>query len=752
MTSRPRPTGRIAPCLLLPLLLLPAIVGAGCEHAPGGVALPNQRPQVRLTAAPRPSSETTYTVRLQWSAFDPDGQVQRFEYALDPPAAGDTSWTATRAHEVELSLPSTTPTDPLPPPNQRVRSRDLHTVALRAIDERGGVSAVVQRSFTSTTVAPESRIESPIPTNQQPVLTLPSVLVRFSAIDPDGVTRSTPVECRYRLVPATAIRPDAPEEVGQFDIQEYFGADLENEFAEWDSLPAGAGSVLLEGLTPQVRYFIAVVSRDEAGAWEPRFLLTSNVLQFRPVLSNLGPRITVSNEFFSRTQTAGGVSLDPSRIFTLEVPEGVPLTFHWTAQPNTGATVGGYRWALDLEGGDVTNERPRIDDDDFSHWSVWSVTEDRATIGPFSGSPDTTITHFLYVEARDNVGFVTLFTLRIQIVVPRFERDLLVIDDMFGNLSHNSTQPYPTEAEQDTFHFAVGGVPDRLFGGLSSPGAFADFAYDTLDYRFFGVPGMSLSLLGRYRVVAWYTDNFSSSGQGDLPYSSSVRASNALRYVNVEGRLNTLAVYLRQGGKLFLFGEGALPSVANGFWTRVSGSAVPSVPYSTSTTPARNYVLRPGCFLYDLLHMRSEMATAGTPSVSFTRGEQLLAALPYLPAFRGPASNTDRAHDPRIGPGAERTALKFPDLPRLTMANFRGANPDVTQRTINLTWYVSRSLNVTEGAGPNAIPVVDTLYLVQARDYSGDGSGALSDAHPNGLYYHGTEHGEWVWFGFPLYH
>ena len=47
--------------------------------------------------------------------------------------------------------------------------------------------------------------------------------------------------------------------------------------------------------------------------------------------------------------------------------------------------------------------------------------------------------------------------------------------------------------------------------------------------------------------------------------------------------------------------------------------------------------------------------------------------------------------------------------------------------------------------------VLDTLYLLQARDYSGVDSGALSDGRPNAIHYYGSEHGEVVWFGFPLH-
>jgi hypothetical protein len=84
----------------------------------------------------------------------------------------------------------------------------------------------------------------------------------------------------------------------------------------------------------------------------------------------------------------------------------------------------------------------------------------------------------------------------------------------------------------------------------------------------------------------------------------------------------------------------------------------------------------------------------------------------------------------------------------LTIASYRGANPDPAQRSINLTWYVAKPLSIIEGEEST----LDTLYLLQARGYTGNGGNAsLSDGRPNAVYYHGSEHGPIVWFGFPLY-
>jgi len=706
---------------------------SGCSKHAASVLLPNELPRVTLTAAPSPGDDTKYIVDFDWSAFDPDGSIVRFEWALDPPAQGDTAWTPTRAHGVTLTVSATRPPDPLARPGTTVVSRAPHTFALVAIDDQGGRSPVVARSFTARTVAPESYITTPIPTHVTSAITLPQVEIRWRGVDPDQPLRHPPVVFKYRFVSLSTVSPDTRGIVAPGVLQEYFGKDFANGFAEWDSVPADSARYLASNLTPGTEYLFAVVARDEAGAYEPRFSLDSNVLQFHPTLDRTGPRLEVWNDFFHYAQDAGGVSLAPARIITLEVPEKLVMTFQWSGTPVSGSALSGYRWAVDLPEGDITNETSRSDDSDTRHWSTWALTEVQGTVGPFRGSADSTVSHYLYVEARDQIGFVTLAVVRLNVIAGRFDRDLLLVDDLYGATGDPRLTPYPTEAEQDSFLCAVGA------GGTSTPGSFAGFAFDTLDTYYSPIRGkLPLSLLSRYKVVALQLDNSSAT------FGGVIRPMSTLLSINRPGELNTLAAYARQGGKLFFFGEGTLQAVAFGFFNTPFNP--PVLPFGSSPSSPRTYVLRPGCFLYDFLHLRSEVNTAGTQQVQFTRNEQLRGAIPYLPRFRGEASETDRSHDPRIGPTAERNVALWDDLPLLATTTYRGANPDPAQRSINGTWYVSKPLRIIE----DDEPALDTLYLVQAREFSGDGRGAFSDGQPNGVFYHGKDNPGIVWLGFPL--
>jgi hypothetical protein len=747
---------------LLALLLVPVLAGCGHKTGTGTV---NLRPTIALSSAPIEGTEEFYSVRINWFASDADGQVVRYIYATDPPVMGDTVWTETRSSEITVFFRSPAPTDPLPQLGSLIISRGYHTFVVKAIDNEGAASKPATRSFTSRTTAPSTLIIAPAPTRQQPVSTTPSITITWLGADPDGVLSQKPVKYKFKLVSATDINPGNPAGISSQQIQDFFGGDADNFFASWDSVSGDTTSKFYEGLTPQTVYFFAIVAFDESGAFEPRFDLDSNVLQFRPTLDKLGPDITVFNQFFARTQFAGGISLNPSRIYTLEFPADEPIKFNWFAVPDVGAIITGYRWAVDIEGQDIGNETPRTDDSDFSHWSSYSLNETSAIIGPFAGSLDSVITHFFYVEARDNLGFVSLFTIRLRIVKPRFDLPLLVIDDMYGTATERTASggvPYkggfPMEAEQDSFHFAKGGFPDSLrilgFPGadpaaISPPGMFAGFDYDTLDYRYYPSESVLLENISRYRVVVWYSDQSSAARSGSQFGSNS--PMTGIRFINTVTRLNTLAVYLKQRGNAWVLGDGMTTAIANGYYSRI-GSGSPRTPYTSGEDPRTN-ILREGNFLYDFAHIQSELNTAGTNVTSLTLNQQLKAAIPYLPAFAGPATQTDRTHDPRIGPSAERNVALWGDLPRLTLAPFRGANTNIELRSVNLTWVVTQPLFVTEGTGAAFQSSLDTLYLCQARTFDLEHVQIPpSDGFPNALFYHGSDQGKLVWFGFPLYY
>ena len=274
---------------------------------------------MRLTAAPRPLSETFYQVDLSWSGHDPDGRIERFEYALDPEPDADTTWTATRSFTLSIALPATSPSTPVPAAGTVAYARDAHTFVLRAVDGAGDVSPVVARSFTARTVSPDAFITAPVPNRQQPTSTRPSVTIRWRGTDTDAISADGPVGYRARLVLASVIRPSSPENVSAAQIQEYFAREAAGGFVGWERY-RGHDLVARTRASPSTRSTTSPSSRSTRPGPRAALPARRERAAVPAAAQEPGPRITLENEFFRRTQSAGGISLDPSRIVSIECP------------------------------------------------------------------------------------------------------------------------------------------------------------------------------------------------------------------------------------------------------------------------------------------------------------------------------------------------------------------------------------------------------------------------------------------------
>ena len=113
-------------------------------------------------------------------------------------------------------------------------------------------------------------------------------------------------------------------------------------------------------------------------------------------------------------QKEGGITFMERRIQNYYASEGQTVTFHWSARTKTGRTrLVGTRWVFGLE--DITDETPRSGPDDVGHWSTWSDEVTSATVGPLVVASETTPRPFFNVEARDNLGRITLIPIRVTV-------------------------------------------------------------------------------------------------------------------------------------------------------------------------------------------------------------------------------------------------------------------------------------------------------------------------------------------------
>jgi hypothetical protein len=733
---------------------LSALLSAGCERQITEVVAPNLRPVIELSVSPQPQDSVYYAVLFRWFSFDEDGEISHFVYAVDPSPQGDTTWVRTEENEVTLLFQSSQPPDPLPP-GAAVVSTDYHVFVIKVVDDRGADSAPVYRAFTSFTTAPQSQIKTPKPHRLLPAATAPTLIVTWSGQDPDGFTTKVPVEYGYKVVSQAKIR----DELGlgyrdpyPVEIQEYFSSE-EPGFGSWARVQPESAAVRIENLTPEQEHYFAVVAFDEAGAYEPRFLLGNNVLHFLPTTVLSAPAITIFNAFFSR-EFVPGFLLDEKYVAGLTFVPDEELRLNWFAQPRVqGTTVRAYRWVLDPLDGDIFDETPREYPEQTNRWSEWSLLETNVVLGPFAAEPGMEMFHRIYVEALDDVGQMSIAAVQIRIVAPTFERPLLVIDDFQGNpdrvvrnnpddpLSYRPYGSFPTEAVLDTLLFAVGGVPYqyRPPGTRSDPGVFAGFDYDTLDYRHFPFDAIPIDILSRYQIVVWYI-SVEDAARGDVNYFGNSKKPSALRFITAPGRLNSIGVYLSQGGKVWLFGGGVVRAIGQGEVVAEPGM---------------------GTFLYEFLKFRSGLNVGGT---SFFGDDDLIGTTPYLPRFATPGrpwplddwrGGRGPMDDPRVGPSADQNLARWGGLPYLSFTTEFPDWPLPLPKRLEDLAYVSEPNHLLEDPDMDprtpAESRLDTLYLYRAKQYNLSASSTNPDGKPVSHSYWGDEHGHYVWCDLPLW-
>ena len=719
-------------------IALVAVLAVRCEKAPPvGVAYPNERPEIELSTAPAPYDSTYYVVHFTWRSFDSDGEVKGFRYTVDPPVEGDTSWTAIEQHELELKFRSATPDGSTP---RGIVNTDYHVFAIEAVDNLGLTSIPLSVAFLSYTVAPTAQIVLPIPNHLITASTPTSVTLQWKGTDPDGPGDKRAPKYKYRLVEQGEIQRALG--IGSLqptpsDIQQYFGSDGPG-FAGWDSTSTDSTFRTYQGLSPGTTYYFAVLAFDEAGAYDPRFDLDRNVARFRPSLERQGPTLKVYNA--GVTATSSAFDLSPNRAFPCTVPSGEPVRFDWTATPPPGGQIAAYRWVFDPVNGDLTDETPRQSDDQTYRWSTWALEERSATVGPFA----TEGIHFLYVEARDNAGMLSLVQVRVSVVIRT--STFLVIDDYQASPDHADGQPYgnfPTEAILDTLFYAVGGKPyqDRPPGTLSLPGVFAGFDYDTLDYRFRSRPGLPIDLLLRYKAVVIYTSTTDA-------IKRLTGLTCGLRYSQWAQTPNPLAAYVALGGKLWVFGDGIMYAFM--------------LPPDAVTTFGVRRVPEPGSFPYDYMKLRSQYQFGGN---GIAVPDYLVSAVPYLPANATPGRpwppDSTRTYargtcdEPRVGPASARNSERWDGLPCLTLSQEFSSWPTGFPAGVRNVAYVSLPNSIIEDLDPTLGvrigSAVDTLYLWHAVNYIGGARATNPDGKPVMCAYEGADSGPVVWIAAPLW-
>ena len=748
---------RFAACVLF-LLVAPGC-GEHLQRALGVAALPD----VQITESrAEPGRPGLATYRLRWTGHAPGGRVDHYLVATDPRRleAVDSCWKATREDQFVLSFPS----DEL----LRARAagsgrRDFHVFAVRTVDASGAVSLPAARAFFPNNIAPTVQITAPIPQRLLMPYVTPSPRITWQGYDPDGWIRSYKFQIYRRGDPG--VNWDA---WGQ--DPDSLRREVAPEFAGWDSTGPDQGWVQYANLTPGDEYLFAVVAIDNAGDYSPVFDLNTNMLRMYVVRpGTYGPRITFFNSTFSYTYASGGFPspLDPRWAIPVQVPGRQPVTFNWTAEPPEGSIMKRYRWVLDLQS--LDDETPRTNQNDWYHWSPWSLTLTSATVGPFASRGLKRESHDFYVEAEDINGLVSLGWVRFTTIYPTFEQDLLVVNDTRFKVDQKShTQPagrtdslqapfgvWPTRAELDTFLFAEGGVRWRMTptGTLSPPGIFKGYRYDTLGTRYGREnPTIPLDLLSQYRHVIWMTDRASAYS---LAPNSPTMPMPTLLYMSQRNRQSTLATWVSQGGQLWALGSG-FGNATNSPWNNTSNDLNQIRTYS-SVPPRPD--LTPGRFMYDLAHWRSEFRVCGPVFVRFSRYDQ---PDPTVIGDPKPATYWKGGifTNPEVDYTALPTTLQFrspatdPIWPYRSVGDFYVGNRTYSGNGVNLEFislenYIREQIPVPIPGSSVERSTLDSLYLAYGPSYpmqmlqssSGEGVNTVM------TYYHGLDNNSLVFSG-----
>jgi hypothetical protein len=752
--ANPRSTSLDAPCRARrglrraadaspALALLALLLAGGCTKKIMGALIPDQPPIVRITDGPAVRDSlhpTTYHATVRWVGYDPDGRVDHYLYKVDPGSVDhvDSTWVSTRVAEASFTFEASTPVEPINP--QIPIAASPHTLAVHAVDDQGERSIVAAtRSFFAGTVAPFVRIVDPRATTAFTTLVPSTVRISWIGQDDDRLANRDRLERYvYRLFgEKNEDFPGIPDflhwaQLHPDSLRRVYAPD----FPGWTHVGGDTTSVQYRGLIFQTNYMFAVTGFDEAGAYDPIFTTARNLLKFEVTYATTaGPVITMFNQSFLYTYPDGGYRTGPSREFRLEVATDQRVTIHWFAipNPNGGADMRQYRWVLDLV--DLEDNTPRSDEDrDWVHWSTASLNIQSATFGPFVNDREE---HLFYLEAEDNNRFRSLGIIRLRVVRPLFDKDLLLVNDtrlqpdFRTNLMLQDVDPpqgpWPTAAELDTFLYARGGFPWKSYptGTLSAPGILNGYAFDTLSTRSILDGQVPLATLGRYRHVVWYVDDVGATYSTGPITASPI---TALRLASSPNRPANLSTYVTLGGRVWLAGGGAALATL--------------IPWNRPGTTSFEYTDRdgelvPGRFMYDFAHWRS--------------------AIQMLPAIQAKKFGTTSFG---VGSRPGRGWPGQPDysaLPATLQPKNPATDPVPPLRSADSYFYrsdynaehIRRANAIVEDDDPDSavvhlVSTLDTLYLTS-------GGTALQNAAVM-TYYHGSDCPPVVFSGFSFWY
>ena len=500
---------------------------ASCAKAPTPPPKPGEKaPETELTFAPIQYDTTTFRIHFYWNAFDDDGEVTRFHFAVDADTLlPEAQWHTTNSKDTTLLFL----VDP-------VLELKQHVFKVAAEDNHGNIDLTpATRIFSAKTIPPFSQIDKG-PSAFNPLVG-PNFTFEWSGIDPDGgeTGGKVPVDSfQYMLLQVRGnVQTDHPPlpTFNQTDwtkmIRAAVGDGLNPPYDDWKWVGIRALKNRFRNITPGTDYVFTERAVDIAGATEKNLRYGFNIRHFTVTSKNAGPLLIVRSSILNRPLD-GATGPDDFVRKQLQIFEGETVSFSWSASAETyGGEIVGYTYALD-----DTSSFPGLD-----------VRQTGATFQPSQLPPGN---HFLYVRTIDDGGLITNLVLPLLVVHPAFKdpgapRAILFVDDSSTGPLGNGSGP-TDQTETDWWTLGPGGV-----GPLFSLGV-PYTEWDTIEQA-----GGANAVEGRkqptprdlstFTTVVWSTDA-ANGGSTQTALFKSVAGGD---YSELQG-------YLRAGGTLILTG------------------------------------------------------------------------------------------------------------------------------------------------------------------------------------------------------
>jgi hypothetical protein len=459
--------------LLAGLAAMALLAGAGCgpDTELTGTPIPNSLPDTRVTARPPDVLESGFVVQFYWSANDPDGRIDHYQWKMSDngtdgisvqdtltfdPVTGDTlnPWFETLSSDSTFLVTADIPDFPGDPDNLN-RSYQTHTFWVRAVDEDGGVDPTpAMVSFTSTTLLPTVRLEGPTGAlnSVEAGSVAPTATFTFKGNDAD-FTSGLPTKVRYlwkrALLPNGSYARTRYIYEQNLDYLASFDDSLWTDWIAYDpndetrriSLPdqqAYEPDPNNPGSLRTIYYLFAIQAQDTAGAVSINRSYSGQVANVR-INESYAPQLIVVEQFLGAFSGSG-----PNQLTNLDIAAGQELNFSWVADASGyNGEVASYRY-----GWDITD----VNDPADPNWAVLpgnSIQHRRSPPRSFASG-----VHVLTVQVEDNSGQVSRRTVTLNVVPvpdPESQLPLLYVDDVIDQESQAWTGPNGEPRDQDQY-------------------------------------------------------------------------------------------------------------------------------------------------------------------------------------------------------------------------------------------------------------------------------------------------------------